>query len=88
MRRPPRGQAAVEVLAAIPLLVLAGLLAWQLMAVLAAGLRAERDVRARAMAASGPAGGVVVVTATAPVPTVLPGVRGLRVPARAGIRVP
>ena len=77
VRRRARGQAAVELLAVLPLLVLAGLLAWQLMAVLAAGLRAEQDVRSRALAASGPAGEVVVVTATAPVPAVLPGLRGL-----------
>lgn len=88
MTRRQRGQAAIEIVAAVPLLVLAGLLTWQLVAVLAAGMRAERDVRARAVAATGPSGGVVVVTASARVPQVLPGVRGLRVPARAGIRVP
>ena len=86
-RRAP-GQAAVELLAMIPVLVLVGLLAWQLTAVLAAGLEAQEDVRARAMGAAGASGRIAVVTATVSVPGLLPGMRGLRVPARAAVRTP
>ena len=89
MIRPrSRGQAAVELLAAIPIVVIAGLLAWQLVAVLAGGLRAQERVRAEGLRASGAPGRTVVVTASARVPQLLPGVRGLRVRARAGVRAP
>ena len=89
MIRPrSRGQAAVELLAAIPIVVVAGLLAWQLVAVLAGGLRAQERVRAEGLRATGVPGQTVVVTASARVPQLLPGVGGLRVRARAGVRVP
>ena len=90
MRARPRqaGQAAVELLAAIPILVVAGLLAWQLVGVLAAGFRAELRVRAEALEAAGAAGRTVLVSATERVPALLPGVGGLRVTARAAVRVP
>ena len=52
--RRQRGQAAVELLAAVPLVILAGLLAWQLVAVLAAGLRAEERVARRGAAGGRP----------------------------------
>lgn len=89
MRGPgARGQAGIELLAMVPLLVLAGLLAWQLMAVLVAGLHAQDEVRARALRA-GPGGpGVTVVAATVAVPPLLPGVHGLSIRAAAGIRRP
>jgi hypothetical protein len=83
-----RGQAAVELLAAIPVLLLAGLVAWQLVAVLAAAMRAQERVRAEALRAGGPAGRVVTVTAEARVPAVLPWADGLRVRARTGVRAP
>lgn len=86
--RPQRGQAAVELIAAVPLVILAGLVAWQLVAVLAAGLRAEERVRAEALRAAGPAGRLVPVAASARVPAVLPGLGGLRVTARAAVRAP
>ena len=50
---PQRGQATVELLVVIPVLVLVGLLAWQLVAVLAAGFRAEQRVRAEGLRAAG-----------------------------------
>ena len=83
-----RGQAAVELLAAVPLMILAGLVAWQLVAVLAAGLRAEERVRAEGLRAAGPAGRLVPVAASARVPALLPGLGGLRVTARAAVRAP
>jgi len=83
-----RGQAAVELLASIPLLVLVGLLAWQLVGVLAAGMKAQERVRAEALRAVGASGRTVMVSAAARVPAVLPGVDGLRVRARAAVRTP
>jgi hypothetical protein len=88
VRRPARGQAAIELLAMVPVLVLAGLVAWQLAAVLVAGMAAERDVRERALRATAVPGAIVVVSATSEVPAVLPPVTGLRIAARAGVRVP
>jgi hypothetical protein len=88
MRRGPAGQAAVEVLALVPLLVVVALVGWQLAAVVTAALRADEQVRRDALGASGGGGRVVVVDATARVPAFLPGVRGLRVPARVGVRTP
>ncbi len=86
-RRAGRGQAAVEVLALLPLLVVVALIGWQLAAVVSAALRADERVRREALGASG-AGRVVVVEEAVRVPAFLPGVRGLRVPARVGVRTP
>jgi hypothetical protein len=87
-RRRQAGQGAVELLAAIPVLLLAGLLAWQLAGVLAAGIRAEQRVRLEALRAAGGAGGTALVSASERVPALLPGTAGLRVVARAAIRLP
>ncbi|MEQ8834452.1 MAG: hypothetical protein RIB67_08400 [Miltoncostaeaceae bacterium] len=75
-----RGQAAVEVLAAVPAVLLAALLAWQLVAVVGAGLRAQDIARERAMSvpASAPA---VTVTVRERVTVVLPGLGRIEVPA-------
>jgi hypothetical protein len=81
-------QAAVELLAAIPILVLAGLLAWQLAGVLAAAVAAEQRVRLEALRAAGGAGHTALVSASERVPALLPGTAGLRVVARAAIRLP
>jgi hypothetical protein len=78
----------VELLASIPLLVLVGLLAWQLVGVLAAGMRAQERVRAEALRAMSTSGRTVMVSAAARVPSILPGVEGLRVRARAVVRTP
>ena len=86
-RRGPGGQAAVEVLALLPVLVVVALVGWQLTAVVTAALRADERVRRDALGAGG-GGRVVVVGATAEVPAFLPGVRGVRVPARVGVRTP
>ncbi len=85
--RAGRGQAAVEVLALVPLLVVVALLGWQLAAVVTAALRADEQVRRDALGASG-GGRVVVVDAAVRVPAFLPGVGDLRVPARVGVRTP
>ncbi len=88
MSRGARGQASIELLAMVPLILLAGLLAWQLAAVLAAGFEAQEQVRDRALRAGPGAGGTRTVTATVAVPRVLPGVDGLRLTARAVVRTP
>ena len=87
-RRDGRGQAAVELLAMIPVLVLVVLLGWQLAAVIGAGARAQEEVRERALGATGGSGRIVVVTAAEAVGAVLPGLGGLRVRARVGVRAP
>ncbi|MGD9697099.1 MAG: hypothetical protein AB7V42_15730 [Thermoleophilia bacterium] len=87
-RRSQRGQAGLEVLALLPLVVLAALLAWQLAAVVSAGMRAEQDARADALRATGARGRIVVVERRVTVPQVLPGAGGLVIRARAGVRAP
>lgn len=86
--RAAEGQAAIELLAALPILLGAGLLAWQLVAVLLAGMQAQDRLRAEALRAGGPSGRLVAVRAHAPVPALLPGVGGLRVEARGAVRAP
>jgi hypothetical protein len=83
-----RGQASLELLAALPLLAAAALLAWQLVAVLGAAATAQERARAKALAVGGPPGRVVTVSATVPVPAFLPGAGGLAVSARAAVRTP
>ena len=89
VRERPRqaGQAAVELLAAIPILVLVGLLAWQLVGVLAAGFRAEQRVRLEALNAAGAAGGTALVSDRAR-PGPAPGRRRAAGARAAAIRVP
>ena len=79
-----RGQAAIELLAVVTLLVALGLLAWQLTAVLAAAQ--EATARAREAALTQSAAGVVTVDREVRVPQLLPGVRGLRARARLVVR--
>jgi hypothetical protein len=79
-----RGQAGVELLALVPVLVAAVLLAWQLIALLAAAGRAQDRARADALAATGPAGRALTVRAQVTLPGLLPGLGPrLVVPARA-----
>ena len=88
-RRAARGQAVIEVLALAPVIIIAGLLAWQLVAVIATGLRAQAEVRVRAVEAVGHvAGDHIVVSVRIRVPAVLPGLEGMGVPARVGVRTP
>jgi hypothetical protein len=86
-RRPCGGQASIELIAAIPLLVGAGLVAWQLLAVRWAGIQAQERLRADGLRAQG-RGELVHVRAHAPVPAVLPGLGGLRVEVRGAVRTP
>jgi hypothetical protein len=89
VRRPrASGQAALELLAVVPLLVLAVLLAWQLAAVIGAGLRAEERVRRDALGTTGAPGRLTTVGATVAVPALLPGADGLAIRARAVVRAP
>jgi hypothetical protein len=87
-RRSCRGQAAVELLVAIPALVMIGLVAWQLVAVVAAGFRAEQRLRAEGLGAVGASGRTVPVSAAERVPAILPGAEGLRLVVRAAVRAP
>ena len=82
-----RGQAAVELLGAVPLLVLVGLVGWQLAAVRrpAAGRGAGARRGRCGRPAPGPDGWSV---AAARVPAFLPGVGGLRVRPAAAVRAP
>lgn len=66
--RDAQGQAALELVACVPLVLAAGLLAWQLVAVLWAGVRAEEAARRAALVAAGGRGGVVTVQRVVPVP--------------------
>ena len=75
-------------LALIPVLVLVSLLGWQLAAVIGAGFRAQEQVRQQALVSAGGSGRTVVVTAAEAVGAVLPGLGGLRVRARIGVRAP
>lgn len=85
--RRSAGQAAIELLGLVPAVLVVALGAWQLAAVSWAALQADEEVRARAMGAGG-APGTVTVAATVGVPSLLPGVRGLAVTARAAVRKP
>lgn len=83
-----RGQAVPELLAAIPIVLVAGLVAWQLVAALWAGILAQERVRADALGATGAPGRIVTVDAEVPVPAILPGLSGLEARARATVRTP
>jgi hypothetical protein len=91
-RRPRRtrgqnGQGALEVLAAVPLVVIAALVAWQLVAVIGAGLAATERARAQAMEHR-TGHGVARFEQRVAVPRVLPIGSGLTVSARAAVRRP
>lgn len=87
MRRREAGQGAIELLAAVPIVLAAGLVAWLLAGALWAGMRAEEEVRRQALEAR-PGGGWVTVTATQPVPALAPALAGLEVRARGTVRTP
>lgn len=84
--RRARGQASLEVLAAVPLLIVAVLVGWQLVALVRGAMLAQEDARARALHASGR--GQVSVQATRRVRSVLPGVGELRVRVTAVTQAP
>lgn len=81
-----RGQASIEALALIPLLVLTVLLVWQLVVLVVGSLVAFERVRSEAVAARGSS--TVVVREMMAVPSLLPGVGSLRMPVRAVVRAP
>ena len=74
-------------LAALPLLLLVGLVAWQLVAVLGTAQEATERARVEALGASG-SGGSVTIEKTVRVPSFFPGTGGLRVTARSAVRAP
>lgn len=80
------GQASVEVLALVPVLVLAALLAIQLAGLVRATLVAQDGARSAAIAA--PGHGTLQVPVTVRVPSLLPFVDDLEVRARAVVRAP
>lgn len=82
--RAAAGQAALELLVCAPLILLAGVVAWQVAAAMWAGIRAEEAVRREGLRASG--SGVVEVRAAADVPDLL--VPGGRVVVRARVVAP
>jgi hypothetical protein len=90
--RPSRGshgQASLEVIALIPVLVIAALAAVQVVALLAAASSAQDDARRRALTATGDPGEWVTVTGVRRPPP-LPGLgtRAAPVVARVGVRLP
>ena len=81
MRRDQcRGQASVEAIALVPLMVAVVLLVWQLAVLVRGALIAQEQVRAMALPARGT--GTVQVRASVRVPMLLPGVGELRIPVR------
>lgn len=92
MTRPPvgqRGQASLEVLALLPVLIGVALAAVYLTGLLAAAGQSQDRARAAAMRATGTAGAVVTVTGTSrAAPPVLPGAAVPRWRVRAAVRVP
>ncbi len=80
------GQAAVEALAVVPLLVAAVLIGWQLVVIVTGALTSQEAVRAKAIDATG--SGVVTVVHRQKIPSVIPGVRGLELRSRATVRTP
>lgn len=80
------GQASVEAIALVPLMVATVLLAWQLAVLVRGSLIAQEQVRAMALPAQGT--GMVHVRSSIRVPTLLPGVGVLRIPVRAVVYGP
>lgn len=76
-----RGQASLELLAAVPLLLVALLVGWQLVALVRASMLAQEDARARVLRM--PGSGLVSAHAERHVHGVLPGLGTLRVRATA-----
>lgn len=81
-----RGQASVEAIALVPVMLAVVLLGWQLAVLVRGSLIAQERVRALALPAHGD--GTIRVTASVRVPTLLPGVGELRIPLRAVVLAP
>ena len=87
MRRArARGQASVELIALVPLLVAVVVLVWQLALLVRGAQLAQARARAEALSQHGV--GIVTVATSVRVPALLPGIGALRVPARAVVRAP
>ena len=87
-----RGQASLELIALLPIIVGAALVAVQVAGMLAASSAAQDRARSRAMAASasapvGPAGGMLTVTGSALAPS-LGGIAPDRVRVAVAVRAP
>ena len=80
------GQASVEAIAAVPLIVVAVLLAWQLAALVRGAIVAQERLRVDAAAATGRS--EVTVTSTVTVPALVPGLARLRIPVRGVVLAP
>ena len=78
----------MELLATVPVLVVAALLILQMAAIASAALRAERDVRERALAAPPTAASGRIVRATVAVPPLVPGLGAIGVGATAAAAGP
>lgn len=88
-RHGEHGQAALEVVAVLPLLVGLAVLAVQVAAVLAAASSAQEHARSRALHATGRSGEVVTVEGSARPPGLAGlGARGGVLRARAAVRLP
>ena len=85
-RRGCEGQASVEALALVPVLVGAVVLVWQLAVIGVAALQVHEQVRVRAVSAAPTGSGRVSADVTAP--ALLPGLGRLRLRAGAEIYVP
>lgn len=84
-----RGQAALEVVALLPLLVALALLAVQVASVLGAASQAQDRARAKAMQVTGRPGSLVAVEGSARPPALTAlGARGDAVRVRVAVRVP
>ncbi len=83
------GQASIEVLSLLPVLVLLAVAAVQVAAMLAAASGAQDDARRRAVGATGRSGALVTVTGVAPMPAMPMLGHGFDpATARAAIRLP
>jgi hypothetical protein len=85
-RRASRGQASVELIALVPVLVGIVVLVWQLAVVVRGALLAQERVREAALAPAGH--GIVRVNGEVRVPTLLPGIGELTIPVRGHVRAP
>ena len=85
-RAASRGQASVELIALVPVLVAIVLLVWQLAVLVRGALQAQERARAAALSQAGD--GIITVAASVRVPALLPGVGALHLPARAVVRAP
>jgi hypothetical protein len=86
-RRASAGQASVEAIAAVPLVVAAILMAWQLAVLVRGAIVAQDHLRAAAVDARGR--GTLTVSSTVAVPALLPGLgTRIRISARGTVVAP